>query len=341
MANLLSLPAGGGSLPSNGAMLAPALGYTINLGHTFNAAPYEVPRNEHREVRQSAFGWLNSLELKTGATISPLTLPNSSVYLSEPLALLTTGLTGWVASDETAGWHSKLIESFRRWKTGSVVKDQSYFWQVFDAIECSGPFTADFLPLFTTAPSRWDSYYRNWLDEPDLLDRLQDWYLQRDLSTREIKSILETVVDELVALEGERSTAAIIACLRETFTREARARVKWRLVVATSDRVRNAPSTHEWVLGFIVHTGISPPNWAVRSRPSFGWALVSISNAQQVNHATIRRRQNSSNLRNTLCRRGTPAHLRVCSRDHSPFGRLTQPARCRRAWTNPSAAQWA
>ena len=64
---------------------------------------------------------------------------------------------------------------------------------------------------------------------------------------------------ELVDIEQPNCAADVVALVRETLTREVSPRASWRCVpIRLNECV--APSTHEWVLDFAFHTGVSPPS---------------------------------------------------------------------------------
>ena len=284
----------------------------------------------------SAF-WVNSSALQTGTVQCSNFSQYHAATASESVALLTAGFAGPIHAEQAVLWHSDLVESVRSWHANAAETSPAVFWSFFDLVDRG--YT---LPIF---PDRGKINLEDWAlpGAPTLPDCFSDWYAHRDLSSRNIRLILGTVLQELEAQESVVSATAVIGCIRETLTRGVRVQGKWRVAHACPTTSQGAPSTHEWVLAFIFHTGISPPTWAV-ARPSVGRALVSMTNAQQVKiqqvkYEPFRRRPNSRDLRNTFRSRRTPARLGRGSPHYASLSSRMQSSGCWRARHNNSLAQ--
>jgi hypothetical protein len=263
---------------------------------------------------------VNAFQVSLDGAIEPLDVSGSSYVTLSYDELFKGALDlGW---EDT--WRTFIAGSCGAGKT-----DQARFWSLFDAIERNAvgaqSFTALLRPVSMDGST---GALRDWLgSDTRLIDDLSEWYDERDLSSRNIKSIRHALRR---ALEGtdEVSLNALVTRVRETLSKEVFARVKWRSRRRPSTSKAHAASTHDWVLAFVLHTGISPPTGAV-TRPSVGRALVRTTTAQQVKYETLRRRQNSANLRNPVRGWSTRARFGRSPCTHVPLSGRSQSSRCR------------
>jgi hypothetical protein len=254
------------------------------------------------------------------------------------LSLLTVATSdSFVDADRWRSLFADTIEQLRAAKT-----EQLEFWKLFDAIErdvVPVSFTALLRPVTMGAAG---AAFRDWLgpDTRSLIEHFSEWHEQRDLSTRNIKGILGTLSRALDGREEALRLDALLARIRETLTNEVANRATWRLRRHQPVTKARAASTHDWVVGFVLHTGISPPT-GPNARPPVGRALVTTTNAQQVNYEMVRRRQTFPDPRNPLRARCTRAHFDRGPRNYASFGRCAQPSGCRRVGNDYSLAQCA
>lgn len=217
---------------------------------------------------------------------------------------------------------------------------QRVFWNLFDEIQnvenATASYTALLRPVTINAAP---GVVFEWLDARRLSDYFSEWFVQRDLSARDIRSILSTVASTLEQHDGAVNPPAVLERVKETLTKEINDRVKWRSrqrCRVTCDRV--VASTHDRVLAFVFHTGISPPTWAC-TRLTVGWALVLTINALEVNYEKVRRRQACPDLRNALRGRCARARFHRGSRNRPSLGSCSQSTRRGRTWPDYPAAQ--
>jgi hypothetical protein len=224
----------------------------------------------------------------------------------------------------------------------AVRPQQRLFWKLFDAIENYESIPASYTALLQPITmSEVRSTVGGWFETCRLSDHFSEWISQRDLSARDIRSILAAVALSLEQRGEALSASAVLTHVHETLVKEVNDRVKWRFRQHhTITAVHGIASTHDWVLAFAFHTGISPPTWAWM-RLTVGWALVRRINALKVNYETVRRRQTCRDLRNALHGRCTRARFYSGSRNRTPLSSCLQSPRRGRAWPDYQASQHA
>jgi hypothetical protein len=84
---------------------------------------------------------------------------------------------------------------------------------------------------------------------------------QLSLSARERAFVLEILRNALD--EGLRAHKLSSLTLKDLFVREVRKLAKVRIVTVLGHEAENLPSTHRWVHGFVLWTGISPPVFVI------------------------------------------------------------------------------
>jgi hypothetical protein len=221
---------------------------------------------------------------------------------------------------------------------------QRVFWKLFDAVENyenAPPLYTALLRPVTMSEVR-SAIYGQLKTRRRLSDCFSEWLTQRDLSARDIRSILDAVAFTQEQHGEVLSARAVLSHVHETLTKEVNVRVKQRSRphrAVTSARRPCVASTHDWVLAFVVHTGISPPTWAC-TRLTVGWALVLRIKALEVTHEKVRRRQTCRDLRNAFCGRCARARFYSGSRDRISLGGCSQSPRRGRTWPDPQAAQY-
>jgi hypothetical protein len=164
----------------------------------------------------------------------------------------------------------------------------------------------------------------------------------RDLSGRAIRSVLQIALDEIDNFEDAETIWDVLEVLDSSLTRGIAKRIRW------ADQRRSfglqgstAPSTREWVLGFLFRTG-NPPPAPGRPRPADGWAIVTIiTDARREDYATVQGQKVSRNLRNTICEQRARAHFNRGTQNHANHGGSWQPAGYRHPLSHHSLAQCA
>jgi hypothetical protein len=164
----------------------------------------------------------------------------------------------------------------------------------------------------------------------------------RDLSGRAIRSVLQTTLDRLYRLENAETISDVLDFLDNSLAQEVAKRINWVEQPFHPHLQENAaPSTHEWVLGFFVRTGNSPPRTG-QSCPADGRAIVNtITEAWREGYATVQGQEDTRSLRNTICNRYTKARFNRSARSHASVGGSPQFARPRHSRCYYSLAQCA
>ena len=164
----------------------------------------------------------------------------------------------------------------------------------------------------------------------------------RDLSGRAIRSVLQTTLDRLHRLENAETISDVLDVLDNSLVQEVAKRVNWVEQPYRPHLQENAaPSTHEWVLGFLFRTGNSPPR-SGHSCPAEGWAVVTtITDAWREGYATVQGQEDSRSLRNTIRNRYTKARFNRSARSHASVGGSPQFARRPHSRCHYSLAQCA
>jgi hypothetical protein len=272
--------------------------------------------------RSSAFthSCLNTLPIIESA------VPTQSIFIasnymgmsSATLSLVHAGLIGTIGSDVET-WRDNLVDHLLRWSDTAKETSQRKFWRLFDTLDKS------FVHYNQPYPAGLVSPWASLLTEGPS-DRVFCDGLLRELSGRAIRTILETVAIRVSAVDEPRCAAEILAVLHTSLMSEVSSREhrNWS-ARAPLPRSLIAPSTHDWVLSFAFHTGISPPTSA-DARPAIGRALFN-SAARNDDHETVRRRKRSTNLRDTVRLWSSRACVGRGSRSHAFAGCRSQPAR--------------
>jgi hypothetical protein len=148
---------------------------------------------------------------------------------------------------------------------------------------------------------------------------------RRDLSSRDILRVLQTVFDRIVDCETTRTFCDVLEILDSSLVDEVAKRVRLKNSRRSFDLQQNtAPSTREWVLGFFFRTGNPPPR-SGRSCPADSWAIVNIiTEAWREGYATVQRQEDSRSLRNTIRKRYTKARFNRGVRSHANLGGVRQ-----------------
>jgi hypothetical protein len=150
----------------------------------------------------------------------------------------------------------------------------------------------------------------------------------RDLSVRAVRSVLLNTIEQLDNVGEAPTVFDLLEVLDNSLIREVAKRIRWRDRTYRFDLERNtAPSTREWVLGFLFRTGNPPPQTGKLS-PADGWAIVTIiTDARREDYATIQGQEISRDLRNTICKHGARARFNRGTQNHANHGGGWQPAR--------------
>jgi hypothetical protein len=250
--------------------------------------------------------------------------------------------------DHGSLWRHTFASQIQKWIDAPATWSQRHLWDFIDGVgltdanRCAAALTSEWAKYFdSTKWSRKDPAQEEWLffDGPHGL--IVPKY--RDLSSKDVRSILGSLVKELQDFESGDCIEAIISHVREALSREVTSRATWRSGKA-STCVLSAPlslaSTRDRVSTFTIHTGNSPPRAGI-ARPAIGRALVSFTAPWKVGYGSIRRRQNSGNLQHAL-RCGCPrAHLRGSTRAHAASGSRSQSSGRSYYGSNSSLAQCA
>lgn len=227
------------------------------------------------------------------------------------LQLVEAASNGSVAKEEAGAWHSILVDRLREWQSEEASQHQ--FWLLYNALEAKGSYElvlssfADFFseaPAFNLAETRRD---------------LTPWNSYSDLSARSIRFIIGDVVSELEKLNAS-CVITVLAHLSRRIESQIFVRGVFRRLSMQAATAFDAASTHTWVLDFVIHTGSSPPALADR-RPAVRRARVSFAATRMVDHGTVLRQKNSTNLRNAICRRNTRACCNRRSQGYAFAGR--------------------
>jgi hypothetical protein len=211
---------------------------------------------------------------------------------------------------------------------------QRHFWQLFNAIQFANNSAIQFASnnsAIQFAPNT-----------SGFLHSLDFWWNSaelRDLSERDVRSILHTVADQVETFEEAQTFTEVVLCIGEVLSREVAAHVRYRRVQKHRLDKGQSHSTRDWVLGFALHTGTSPPTLGA-SRPAVGWALVFNTAARRLGDETVLRRSHSRGLRDPLCRGGSRARFGGGARCHMPAVGCVQSAGCGRGWPNSPLAEF-
>jgi hypothetical protein len=229
----------------------------------------------------------------------------------EALRLIQRAAAGWVDAEDAYEWRSDLLRTFQAWQEHAKEVSQRHFWRVFNTLEApsSAPGKSAVLQRFYVeleaaheiAEARYD---------------VTPWNSYRDLSARSIRSILGGVVGQLEELDATQCVATILSHLNDALKRGVLVLADRRRKSTNLEAARSAPSTHDWVLDFSIHTGNSPPALADR-RPAVSRAPVSLKAPRTVDYGTISGRENSADLRNEICTRNTRVRLNRRSQGHA------------------------
>jgi hypothetical protein len=254
---------------------------------------------------------------------------------SEALRLIQRAAAGWVGSEQVDEWRSDLLRTFQAWEGKAKEISQRHFWRILDTLEASH-----------CLPTEWAALERSYAtleaahEIAETRCDIPPWNSYRDLSARRIRSILSDVVGQLEELDPTTCVATVLSHLNEALSCGVLARADRRRRSVNAEAAESAPSTHDWVLDFAIHTGNSPPALADR-RPAVGRAPVSLKAPRTVDHETVSRRENSTDFRNEICTRNTRVRLNPRSQDHPQVGRRVRPAGRRDHWSHSSLAQYA
>jgi hypothetical protein len=163
----------------------------------------------------------------------------------------------------------------------------------------------------------------------------------RDLSVREIRSILRIAIKRLGHFDDEWTVVDVLNVLNNSLVREVLKRVRWK-VIHGFDPKNNlvAPSTREWVLGFFFRTGNPPPH-SGKSCPAGRWAIVTITHARREDYATIQGQEISRNLRNTICEQRAGTRFNRGTQNYANHGGSWQSAGYRSSRPDHSLARCA
>jgi len=136
------------------------------------------------------------------------------------------------------------------------------------------------------------------------LDSVDGGGLERDLSPSAISSIAREILFSLKQLEESVSIGEFLGFLRVELRRhiEGRSTLRFRRL-SRSATAQHAPSTRNWILGFSLHTGTSPPRAGAHSRPAtvFGARASPIwPHARDSEHAPVCRRNNKTSIYNSV-----------------------------------------
>lgn len=252
---------------------------------------------------------------------------------TEALRLIQRAAAGWVGSQQVDEWRSDLLRTFQAWEKADEEISQRHFWRILDTLEVFAP--AKFSAL--------DTVYITLGEAEQIANARCDvtpWNSYYDLSPQRIRSILCGVVGQLEELDPTECAATVLSYLDDALKRGVVTVAVRRHRSTNVDAARSAPSTHDWVLDFAIHTGNSPPALADR-RPAVGRAPVSLKAPRTVDHETVSRRENSKNLRNEICTRNTRVRLNRRSQGHPQVGRRVRHAGRRDHRPHCSLAQYA
>ena len=270
---------------------------------------------------------------------------NSTAHL---LNLIDFDCSVWSDPDFVGLWRNTFSDGLRLWIDSGQAVSQRHFWRFFDALQTETNHI-DFCGEFEYLAFRLDAGRagriqgkHDRLRSPEFARGFSTDYFQehqRELSTRRIRWILDAVFQEVEELEEIDSVEAILSFVRTSLVAKVVARVRWRRSVACSRWRIAAPSTRDWVLTFVLHTGISPPVLGA-SRPGAGWAPVAcVTAAQKVCNESVRRRNHRRNLLDAFCAKRAGERISRGSQDRASVGSCVQLGRRRRIWAYSALAQ--
>ncbi len=250
-----------------------------------------------------------------GGFVSPSAFsPDGQPLLSAQslvLQLVEAASNGSVAKEDAGAWHSILVDSLRKWQNEEA--SQRQFWLLYNALETKGSYEltfSSFPDFFSEAQA---------FNLAETRQDLTPWNSYSDLSARSIRFILGGVVSELEKLDASCVITILAHLSKRLESRTSTLGVCRRLSMQAATAF-DAASTHTWVLDFVIHTGSSPPALADR-RPDVRRARESFAPARMVDHETVLRQENSTNLRNAICRRNTGARCNRRSQGYAVAGR--------------------
>jgi hypothetical protein len=163
---------------------------------------------------------------------------------------------------------------------------------------------------------------------------------RRHLSRRAIGLVLQTVIVRLSSCHAN-SVRDVLKVLENSLVEEVAKRIRLKNSRSTFDLQQStAPSTREWVLGFLFRTGNPPPRSG--PCPAAGWVFVNIiTEAWREGYATVQGQEDSRSLRNTIRNRYTKARFNRGARSHASVGGVPQFAGRRHSGGHHSLAQCA
>jgi hypothetical protein len=286
---------------------------------------------------------VSSVRTQDGWNILWLPRPDlpASDRIAGPQINLLSGLLGnsQIVEIETGRWRSTLADNLRTW-----IEDDSFtqrdFWPVVEyAVNNSGMSGA-----LTALSATWRSFdvsFSRVLDSANCVPSVDYDFaftstVHCNLSSAKLRSIMSALLEQIEASDTPDSLGELINQLRQTVISKVFSECQWSIgrVIRTKALCScNAPSTHDWVLSFKIHTGSSPPD-ASASRLASGWALGSITNVLVDHYEQIRRRRTSPNLQHAFCSGRTGKSVDTRSRNFSAIAGSMYSARYWDHWSD-------
>jgi hypothetical protein len=252
-----------------------------------------------------ALGSTNSCVTANSAVMSSFSstwVPPVQAPAREALHLVRVALAGVVDNNDVDKWRSRLLRSFQDWQVELEDTSDRHFWRLFNSFDEQQP-----LYKFATEQS-WFTTISAASTLADARGDVTPWNSDSELSARRIGSILSDVIIQLKELEATADVDTVLSCIEETLNQRA---LKASLVPCQPSRrlkaTRSGPSTHDWVLDFVIHTGNSPPALGER-RSALRWAPT-LSTDRTVEHETVYRCKDAASLRNRICNWNTGVRL--------------------------------
>jgi hypothetical protein len=232
---------------------------------------------------------------------------------------------------------AQLSAHLQEWTNGEGDLGQKHFWSFYQDLRKTAAEhrqTNTFARHLTAAPRKRRT--RPVIDGQHRFFAIDD---RAELSRRQILDVLAATLDDVERLHqfiDDYSLIDVVSILDQTLVQNVVIRVTWNKSSVIAYAGEHLPSTHDWVISFIIRTGNPPPAAGISS-PAVGWAFV-ISNVQGGDCVSIQKRTFSRNLRNTLrCARAATRGHRGAQGHSLARGRPFNPG-CRLAGPNPSLA---
>lgn len=286
----------------------------------------------------------------TRAIIEPLTttVPSASVSSGSCLYWYFHDSAYEIKEIEVTDWRYSVAEYLKSWH-GSVDSEQKKqklsqqrFWEFYDLVQkrdldpladLIGARRAVLNPVFATfdlAGSPFTDFGYIELKTPDE---------QRDLSLRAVRSITEVLLKEIDSLDDATSLSEFLLILKYSLAREVAARVKWCSLRKRIKASPDAPSTRDWVIKFAFYTGNPPPAPGLSNLVTANRLVAVDKTYQELSHESVRRRNNTADLRNALRARSAAAGVHCGPRGSASLGRRQELTRRIRARPHPALAQ--